>query len=619
MPTPHMFGPRADRSQFPVEEFSMRSSNASNFFIAVVAAVALFFAGSSAAARQEKHVDTAALLHAASADGWLTYGHDYADTHYSPLSQIDTSNAGKLGLAWYFQTDSDTGTEEATPIVANGTMYVTTAWDLLYALDARTGKLKWSWDPKIGHLNFPRGSAGKPDRVRTGPSLCCGPGNRGVAIYNGKVYIGTLDARLVALDAATGKVVWEVRTAGGNTDYSITGAPRVIRGNVVIGNGGGEYNTRGFVTAYNAETGKEAWRFYFVPGEPANPMESKAMAMAAKTWTGNLKDHIGGGNPWNAISYDPKLNLIYVGTGQGGPWVRKYRSPGGGDNLFICSIVALHADTGKFAWYFQETPGDVWDYDSTADIMLADLKIDGKVRQVAMQAPKNGYFYVVDRKTGKFISGAPLEHVTWAKSLDPKTGRPDIDPAAFYDTKDATVWPGPGGGHVWQAMSYSPATGLVYVPGMNPSPFTYVADPNYKYALGEYDFGIVFRRPPPPKPGQAAPRPPVRQGPVLIAWDPVTETQRWMLPTMGGGGTVTTAGKILFAASGTGDFEALDAETGKELWKVKLTPGFGNPVTYSIDGKQYVSVLCGRTGKSRVYTFALDATEPLPPSAFGGN
>ncbi len=585
------------------------------------AVLAVTFASAPLRAQEKVKIDDAALRHAAeNGNDWITYGHDYADTHYSPLKQIDTSNAARLGLAWYFQTDSDPGTEEANPVVANGTMYVTTAWDLLYAVDARTGKLKWSWDPKIGHMNFPRGSENNPNRVRTGPSLCCGPGNRGVAIYEGKVYIGTLDGRLVALDADTGKVLWDVRTAGANTDYSITGAPRVIRGNVVIGNGGGEYNVRGYVSAYNAETGKLIWRFYTVPGEPDNPMEAKAMKMAEKTWTGNLHDHIGGGNPWNAISYDPKLNLIYIGTGQGGPWVRKYRSPGGGDNLFICSIVALHADTGKFAWYFQETPGDVWDYDSTADITLADLKINGKLRHVAMQAPKNGYFYVIDRTNGKFISGAPLVRVTWSKGLDPKTGRPDIDPNAFYDEKPATVWPGPGGGHVWQGMSFNPETKLVYIPGMSGSPFTYIADPNYKYKLGAYDFAIIFRRPAAPRPGAAGETPPPpRMTPFLVAWDPVTETKRWLRSTMGGGGTLSTAGGLVFAASDTGDFEALNAADGKTLWKVKLTPGFGNPITYSIDGKQYVSVLCGRTGKSRLYTFAVDANTPMPASPFSGH
>lgn len=573
-------------------------------------------------AQENKPVNDAALRNAAeNGSEWLTYGHDYGDTHYSPLKEIDTKDAGRLGLAWYFQTDSDQGTEEANPVVANGTMYVTTAWDLLYALDARTGKQKWSWDPKMGHMNFPRGSANNPNRVRTGPSLCCGPGNRGVAVYENKVYIGTLDARLVALDAETGKVLWDVHTADPNSDYSITGAPRVIRGNVVIGNGGGEYNVRGYVSAYDAETGKLVWRFYTVPGKEPNPMEDNAMQMATKTWTGNLSDHIGGGNPWNAISYDPKLNLIYIGTGQGGPWVRKYRNPGGGDNLFICSIVALHADTGKFAWYFQETPDDVWDYDSTADITLADLKIDGELRHVAMQAPKNGLFYVIDRTNGKFISGAPLVKVTWEKGLDPKTGRPDIDPNAYYDKKPAMVWPGPGGGHVWQGMSFSPETKLVYIPGMNGSPFNYIADPNYKYKLGEYDFAIIFRAPAAPPRQQAAgetPTPP-RMTPFLVAWDPVTESKRWLLSDMGGGGTLSTAGGLVFAASDVGDFEALDAKDGTSLWKVKLTPGFGNPITYSIDGKQYVSVLCGRTGKSRVYTFAVDANTPMPGSPFNGH
>jgi quinohemoprotein ethanol dehydrogenase len=588
--------------------------------ILCVAGLAAGLASAPVRAQKNQRVDDAALRNAATNGAeWLTYGHDYGDTHYSPLKQIDTSNAGRLGLAWYFQTDSDQGTEEANPVIANGTMYVTTAWDLLYALDARTGKLKWSWDPKIGHMNFPRGSTGKADRVRTGPSLCCGPGNRGIAIYDGRVYIGTLDARLVALDAETGKVIWDVRTADANSDYSITGAPRVIRGNVVIGNGGGEYNVRGYVTAYNAETGEQVWRFYTVPGNPGNTIEDKAMKMAAKTWTPGWDGTIGGGNPWNAISYDPKLDLIYIGTGQGGPWVRKYRSPKGGDNLFICSIVALHADTGKFAWYFQETPGDVWDYDATADIMLADLKIDGKIRHVAMHAPKNGYFYVIDRTNGKFISGAPLERVTWSKGLDPKTGRPDIDPNAYYDDKNAMVWPGPGGGHVWQGMSYNPATGLVYVPGMNDSPFEYIADPNYTYKLGEYNFGIVFRRPTMPPRGAAGETgpPPPRMTPFLVAWDPVTEKQRWLLHNMGGGGTLSTAGNMLFAESDVGEFEALNAQDGKELWKIKLTPGFGNPVTYMIDGKQYVTIISGRTGRSRIYTFALDGKESMPGPAFG--
>jgi quinohemoprotein ethanol dehydrogenase len=590
----------------------MRIVNARNWF---VAGLMFALAASTVLAQKTQRVDDSALKNAAASDDWLTYGHDYAETHYSPLKQIDASNVDRLGLAWYFQTASDPGSEEAVPIVANGTMYVTTTWDVLYALDARTGKLKWSWDPKIGHHNFPPGSAGNPNRVRTGPSLCCGPGSRGVAVYDGKVYLGTLDARLIAFDAETGKIVWEVQTADKNSDYSITGAPRIVRGNVIIGNGGGEFAVRGYVTAYNAETGKQVWRFYTVPGDPSKPFENKAMKMAAKTWTGEWYKHGGGGNAWNAFSYDPKLDLLYIGTGQGGPWVGKYRSPKGGDNLFICSIIAVRADTGKYVWHFQTTPGDEWDFDSVADMILADIKINGKVRHVLMQAPKNGYFYVLDRETGKFISGAALQKITWSKGLDPETGRPIMNPAARYGTEGTMVWPGAGGGHVWPTMSYNPNTGLVYFSPGAETGFRYVQAPEFKYELGEYNWGIVFRRPT-PRPGQTAPPPRPRRHGFLVARDPATETERWRVPDMNGGGTMTTAGNLVFAESGIGEFKAFSADKGKELWKVKLLPGFANPITYEIDGKQYVSILDGRGGKSRVYTFALDAKEPIPPSPF---
>jgi PQQ-dependent dehydrogenase (methanol/ethanol family) len=576
----------------------------------------LALAASAVRAQETRRVDDAALKNAAAnGDEWLTYGHDYAETHYSPLKQIDASNVGRLGLAWYFQTASDPGSEEAVPIVSNGTMYVTVTWGVLNALDARTGRLKWSWDPKIGHQNFPPGSAGNPNRVRTGPSLCCGPGNRGVAVYGGKVYIGTLDARLVALDAETGKVVWEVPTADKNSDYSITGAPRIVRGNVIIGNGGGEFGVRGYVTAYNAETGKQVWRFYTVPGDPSKPFENEAMKMAAKTWSGDWYKLGGGGNAWNSFSYDPQLNLLYIGTGQGGPWVAKFRSPKGGDNLFICSIIAVRADTGKYVWHFQTTPGDEWDYDSVADMTLADLKINGKLRHVLMQAPKNGYFYVLDRKTGKFISGEALQKISWAKGLDPKTGRPIINPDAHYGTEGTTVWPGAGGGHVWQTTSFNPNTGLIYITPGTETSFRFVQAPEFKPELGEYNWGIVFRPPTPPPGGQPAPPPAPRTG-SLVARDPATQTERWRVPNMSGGGTLTTAGNLVFAESAIGEFVALSADEGKELWKVKLLPGFANPITYALDGKQYVSILDGRGGKSRVYTFALDANVPIPPSPF---
>jgi PQQ-dependent dehydrogenase (methanol/ethanol family) len=583
-----------------------------------VAAMAVLSA-SAVVAQQPRPVDDKALRNAAkNGDEWLTNGRDYAETRYSPLKQIDTTNVSRLGLAWYYDTNSFPGTVEATPIISNGTLYGTATWSVVFAVDAKTGKEKWRWDPKIGHQNFPPGSAGKPDKVRTGPSVCCGPGNRGVAVYNGKVYVGTLDARLVALDAETGKVVWDVRTAGANEDYSITGAPLVVKGKVIIGNGGGEYAVRGYISAYDAETGKQLWRTYTVPGDPSKPFESKAMEAAAKTWTGDWWKLGGGGNPWDRISYDPDLDLVYVGTGQGGPWVAKYRSPQDGDNLYICSILALKPETGEQVWYFQTTPGDEWDYDSVQAMTLADLKINGKTRKVLMQAPKNGFFYVLDRKTGQFISAAPIVKVTWATGIDPKTGRPIEAPNIHNYVNGVTVWPGAAGGHNWPGMSFNPNTGLVYIPALDSS-FHYVQAEEFKPELGVFNWGIVFRPATPPAPGQAPPPPPPpsQRGGSLVAWDPTTQTERWRVPLMNGGviggGTVTTAGNLVFTAAGDADFVAFSADKGEKLWSVKLAPQFANPATYMIDGKQYVTVLAGRAGKARVYTFALDANVPMPP------
>jgi quinohemoprotein ethanol dehydrogenase len=577
-------------------------------------ALAVMVAAGTAAAQQAGVVDDKALVNAGKdANDWLSNGRDYTEQRYSPLKQIDTSNASRLGLAWYYDTGSDRGTVETTPIVSNGVMYATLPWSIVVALDAKTGAEKWRWDPKIPHVNFPIGSAGNPNKVRTGPSVCCGPANRGVALYDGKVYVGTLESKLVALDQETGKVVWEVQTTDPNADYSITGAPRIAKGKVIIGNAGGEYGVRGFVTAYDAKTGKQLWRWYTVPGDPSKPFENKAMEAAAKTWAGDWWKLGGGGNVWDGITYDPELDMVYIGIGQGGPWVQGFRDPMSKDNLYLCSIVALKASTGEYVWHFQTTPADEWDYDATQGMTLADIKIDGKLRHVIMQAPKNGYFYVLDRKTGKFISGAPYVKVTWSTGLDPATGRPHEAPGMRYEKEPIEASPGPAGGHAWQAMSFNPNTGLIYIPSLD-STFKYMATKEFKPELGVYNWGIVFA-PPPPPPGGGAPAelppPPANQA-FLQARDPATQKVVWRVDGMNGSGTVTTAGNLVFAATNGGDFTALSADKGEKLWSEKLMPGMANPVTYMVDGKQYVAVLSGRGGKARIYTFALDANVPMP-------
>lgn len=577
--------------------------------LAIVLLAFYFFKGEPASAGKK---------HAAGADsqstGWVKTGGDDAETRYSPLRQINASNVNQLGLAWYYDTRATPGELEATPIESNGTIFATLTWDVVVALDAKTGKLKWRYDPHISHYNFAPSSANDPHRVRIGPTMLS-PVNRGVALYDGKVYAGLLNGKLIALGAKTGKLVWSVQTTDPNSDYSITGAPRIVDGKIVIGNAGADYATRGYVTAHDAETGKELWRTYTVPGNPSRPQQSKALSAALKTWKGDQWYRLGGGgNVWNAFAYDPDLKLIYFGTGNGSPWAQDWRSPGGGDNLYTCSIIALHADTGKYAWYFQETPGDEWDYDAAEDLILANVKVGGELQKVIMQASKNGFFYVLDRRTGHFLSARPFAYVTWARGVDPRTGRPIEAPntLARYDAKGSFISPSNGGAHNWPTMSFNPETGMAYFPARNDTFFYqedrahFVNHPGWLDAGLSFDpahsyFKQRFRRPPSDRPS----------GSYLLAWDPATQKQAWRISGVTGS-TMTTAGNLVFSSTADGHFVAFSADKGQKLWQVQLEPGFASPVTYMIDGRQYVSVLAGSFGDGRLYTFVLGGHAAMP-------
>ncbi|HVY89678.1 MAG TPA: PQQ-dependent dehydrogenase, methanol/ethanol family, partial [Hyphomonadaceae bacterium] len=490
-------------------------------------------------------VDGARIEHPAAGE-WLSNGRTYSEQRFSPLKQIDASNVKSLGVAWEYRTYSVRGLE-ATPLVADGVMYITKPWSIVTALDARTGKEIWTYDPKVPGA--------------TGRYACCDVVNRGVALWKDGVFVGTLDGRLIKLDPKSGAVKWSVDTVENHAHtYTITGAPRAFDGLIVIGNGGAEYDSRGYVSAYDAASGKLVWRFHVVPGDPSKPQENKALEAALKTWdtTGKYKfwEIGGGGAPWNSFAYDPELDLVYFGAGNGNPWNRELRSPKGGDNLYLSSVVALHAKTGEFAWAYQTTPGDTWDFDSTADIILADLKIDGRLRKVLMHAPKNGFFYVLDRETGKLISAQKFATVTWADHVDLKTGRPVENPGARYVDKMAVIFPAATGAHNWQPMSFNPQTGLVYIPAMDAAGI-YVGEKELDYHHGAWNLGVDFAavsqavldsikagKVPPPSVGY------------IKAWDPVAQKEVWQV-SMGGAwnsGMLSTAGGLVFGGDAYGQF-----------------------------------------------------------------
>ena len=527
---------------------------------------------------------------------WLHHGRDAAETRYSPLDQINADNVDRLGLAWRWEIPKTGARLETTPLIADGVLYATGALSFVFALDAATGEEIWRWDPGI------------PDEDHGGPRACCGDVNRGVALHGDLVYAGLLDGRLVALDRPDGSVRWITQTTPPGSDYTVTGAPRIAGDAVIIGNGGAEYGVRGYVTAYDPETGEQLWRTHTVPGNPALGFESDAMRSAAETWTGEWWIAGGGGTVWDAMAYDDAAELLYIGTGNGSPWNRDHRSPGGGDNLYLSSILALDPGDGAIAWHYQTTPGDDWDYTATQPLMLLDLEIGGRERQVIVQAPKNGFFYVVDRITGELISAEPFaDDLTWASEVDPETGRPVETPEARYGMTGKGVYlaPGPRGSHNWHTMSWHPGTGLVYLPATNNN-YYYEMTGSFDFREGRWNTGTVRGTG-----GQRPERPPLK-GPanMLLAWDPAENREVWRVEGTGGhGGTVTSAGSLVFWGTGT-RLAALDARTGQELWSAEVGRGAGSPVTYAVDGRQYVSVAAGVTsggGAPYVSTFALDA------------
>ena len=517
---------------------------------------------------------------------WVSYGRSYDEQRFSPLTQINDANAGQLGLAWYADLDTTRG-QEATPLEIGGVIYTTTAWSKVRAYDASTGRQIWAYDPQVPG--------------DWGVRACCDVVNRGLAMWKGKVYVGTLDGRLIALNAQSGKPVWTTRTFGTNTSYASTGAPRVVKGRVIIGTGGAEFNQRGFVSAYDAETGKLDWRFYTVPGDPSKsdgqPSDQPLRDIAAKTWAPGTWKLGGGGTVWDSIVYDPKLDLLYFGTDNGDPWNQRYRGVRG-DNLFLTSIIAVRPETGKYVWHYQLNPGDEWDYSAVQPMILADLAIGGRTRQVLMQAPKNGFFYVLDRRTGELLSAKNFVTVNWAKGIDLKTGRPIENPEARYsDTgKDWLGLPGPLGGHSWNPMAFSPKTGLVYLPA-NETGFPYTEDRSFKpAALGE-NLGLDLSGggKDPDLAGQKAQMASLKG--YLLAWDPVKQKAAWTAPHPGpaNGGVAVTAGNVVFEGSYDGKFAAWRADSGKPLWSFDAqAPVIAAPMTYQVGGVQYVAVMtCG--------------------------
>ncbi len=544
---------------------------------------------------------------------WPSYGLDHTEQRFSPLTQINGENVSELGLDWALDVP-DAVSLNSTPLFIDGTLYFSADRGIVHAVDAETGTLIWSYDPQAWKH--------APRSIAIGFNT-----NRGIAHWRGRIFVGTGDGRLVAIDAGTGDVLWATRAFPVGERKAINGAPRAFDGKVFIGNSGAEFGTRGYVEAYDAVSGERLWRFYTVPGDPSDGFENAAMEMAAETWHGEWWKVFGGGTVWNALTFDPELKLLYVGVGNGDPWDHDLRSQGKGDNLFLCSIVALKADTGEYVWHYQLNPGEQWDYKATADMILADLEIDGRERKVLLQAPTNGFFYVLDRATGEFLSAEKYEKATWAERIDPQSGRPVEAPGVrMKPGEKKLIYPSPFGAHNWQSMSFNPSTRLAYIPTMH-MPALYSKSKKVEFRENFFVIGMDTEYPnTEPEDGTGA----------LLAWDPVMQRARWRVgyDAIWNGGTLTTAGGLVFHGTGAGAFHAYDADSGEALWQFDATRGItAAPITYALDGKQHIVLPVGWGGQAsfgvpamqkhgwkykgpgiRLLSFSLEGKGSLPPA-----
>ncbi len=599
-----------------------------NVFVSVLATALLAACGGSDApsdagadssastARAVAAVDTGRIMKAAEEpEMWLTYGGSYDETRHSSLASVNGDTIQDLGVSWVYTMDKPRGAE-ATPIVVDGVMYVSGSWSVVYAIDAKTGEELWTYDPEVSGKDAAKG--------------CCDVVNRGVAVHNGKVFVGVFDGRLEALDAATGEVLWSNVTVDQSKPYTITGAPRVFKDKVIIGNSGAELGVRGYVTAYNVETGAEEWRFYTVPNPNKEPDGAASDAIFAElandSWgdTGAWTTDGGGGTVWDSIVYDTVNDQVLIGVGNGSPWNASVRDPEGDfsgayDNLFLSSILAVDADTGAYRWHYQTTPRDQWDYTATQQMILAELPmgVDGAMRRVVMQAPKNGFFYVLDAADGELLSAIPFAEQNWTTGEVDENGRPILTQEAI-DLDNFVIYPGPTGGHNWHPMSFNPDTGLVYIPTNVQLPMVYAQNENAENAKSHWNIGYDYAA------GWAFEFPEgtleftkTLDGGTLVAWDPVKGEPAWMVPfpQAFNGGTLSTDGGLVFQGNKAGEFVAYDATNGNRVWSSKLSgDASAAPMTYEIDGEQYVSVLSGWGSTSNlIYGVALDKPVSAEP------